>query len=1249
MLAGKRTAQSVFFTAETGGKFGELQLENEDYSLFQKALTSYLYGTAATYAETLGSIRLVSGGRNISKNIGTKAARKEFYTRPSRFGFNVVGATLKGLKTLPKGLAIEQIEETATQLSHNYFDIVVLNKDKSLIDGLNKDFFANVAVTSFGIMSPTTSGNIINGIKNEFRTRSEILNNQKLTKELISLTEAPATADSRVRKREILEELALSDAISLHKLRYMSASDIERVADLNRQMRHLQGQMNMLGKTGERSETAKRRKAEIKTEYDKLVTAQQEILNSKERSLKEREKNLNESLGVAAQNTEAAYWLGVNDFYNEIAMTQMGDGDYVSIEGELQEDGTINYTNLDEQISKYKGATIEVDGEQVDRFDYIKSQIESGYFYGVRVGKDIIINQPLINARIGVAPTSKEAQWAAVTPLEELFHISVAGKKVKFDGDAEAAINEVQSVLDEKLELKQISKETYKDFTDRLKLYTDKNGVDVEEFIAQLNNMVALGDINLSNIDEAPSLKTFLNNTIRNTFGDMSWMLNLKTSGDVFNLIKNFRSDVDKQVMQTTPEDEEVKDSRVYQEVEAFKDDLVNQQSKDATAFLIADKLQNEVDRRLKIDVDPETREDIVRNFLFDDRRGLLGLLKNYSPARNESIMGYLNSTTPGGKLLDARLIEFYQDDPRYNQIIQSTTDEAVQRKTERVTSEDITETTTEDVTDKPLAKKPTETIVYSDEILSNVGAANTEALEARITEEIQTAFKGKDISRFKELKDIPENITQLYADMFGLSTVEGIVDFKRNFPKLDEDAVRKIRTFLSRNAEDDFRRFPKTKDDKKRATGVKQTKLGKVMYDANDNFVGTLKQYKDILQGKNITLPAYDGTMVEFNRLDQSGKKLPLYRDSQHYKAALKFHIQNRIAEDVIPDKAQRLSAGLKFSKAKQQPKTVAKPMFSKAMRTLFDLQLPGRLKVDSLLDRLKLDKTLNLKELVLTPEGRKQIVDTFRDEIFILLPKEAWQQRDSFTSTGKNYGVSMSQGTVEEIAGYNQLKEDLSKAIDAAPDAAFGAPVLDKDGNVVNFKISGYATVFKGTRAEIKNKALEFNRKVTSIHETMWDRIAERINEDKSRASAIATYLKLTANDKSSWHRRGAAIFGYSPNPAGIGKTKYEMEHAMPATAAYLYLLDSAIQNAGRDESNFKDAYKLVTDNYKLIALDKAENKKLGAAGLGTAMPKGWDVLKNFWWQRYFNPQVVLKDGGIDPSLIVDLDGKHFKMYLI
>ena len=600
------------------------------------------------------------------------------------------------------------------------------------------------------------------------------------------------------------------------------------------------------------------------------------------------------------------------EFYGKLAKVKKEAEDVDQLDFEIFN----STTEVEDFLNKKKDPRINVK----------ESASEQGFFIPGVDGKPntIVINKE-------VALNEQAVNVAAHEFLHYILYETLKNNPV-------ASINLGNALLDElnKIDVDQIKDSNFKK---RMELYKDeKIEVQMEEALTLFSDALATGDIKF---DE--SISTKIGDKVRRALQkNFGVKVKFNKGKDVYNFIKDYNNSLEKGGITTAqravaeegaegeliPQAEQQADEQIvkkskgiYQEVETFKDDLVNEQSKDATAFLIADKLQNEVDRRLKIDVDPETREDIVRNFLFDDRRGLLGLLKNYSPARNESIMGYLNSTTPGGKLLDARLIEFYQDDPRYNQIIQSTTDEVVQRKTERVTSEDITETTTEDVTDKPLAKKPTETIVYSDEILGNVGAANTEALETRITEEIQTAFKGKDVSRFKELKDIPKNITQLYADMFGLSTVDGIVDFKRNFPKLDEDAVRKIRTFLSRNAEDDFRRFPKTKDDKKRATGVKQTKLGKVMYDANDNLVGTLKQYKDILQGKNITLPAYDGTMVEFNRLDKSGKKLPLYRDSQHYKAALKFHIQNRIAEDVMPDKAQRLSAGLKFSKSEAKP----------------------------------------------------------------------------------------------------------------------------------------------------------------------------------------------------------------------------------------------------------------------------------------------------------------------------------------
>ena len=56
----------------------------------------------------------------------------------------------------------------------------------------------------------------------------------------------------------------------------------------------------------------------------------------------------------------------------------------------------------------------------------------------------------------------------------------------------------------------------------------------------------------------------------------------------------------------------------------------------------------------------------------------------------------------------------------------------------------------------------------------------------------------------------------------------------------------------------------------------------------------------------------------------------------------------------------------------------------------------------------------------------------------------------------------------------------------------------------------------------------------------------------------------MKLVANHTGHWHKMGAEIVGWSTNPKGIGKTLYEYEHAMPATAAYLYLMDVALNQA-------------------------------------------------------------------------------------
>jgi len=362
----------------------------------------------------------------------------------------------------------------------------------------------------------------------------------------------------------------------------------------------------------------------------------------------------------------------------------------------------------------------------------------------------------------------------------------------------ETAINLGNALLSE---LNKIDPAQVKDsnFKKRMEQYADSTrAVQMEEAITLFSDAINTGDIKFNE-----NIFTKLGDSVRRTMQRFGVNIKFDNGRDVYNFVKDYNKSLEKgglslaQVQaaakgvegelvtpaEQQPEKQVIKESKIYQEVETFKDDLVNQETKDATAFLIADKLENEVDRRLKIDVDPETKEDIVRNFLFDDRRGLLGLLQGYDPARNESIMGYLNSSTPGGKLLDARLIEFYENDPRYNQIIQSTTDEAVQRRAEQVTAEEVT------VAETPT--KPEAKAIDPFRIMPDV--------KETATAEVQKSIADKDIDvttvTYKELKDAAPY--QTVADFFNIP-VSRIKNPKDNLRKSDN--VANIQRWILKN-----------------------------------------------------------------------------------------------------------------------------------------------------------------------------------------------------------------------------------------------------------------------------------------------------------------------------------------------------------------------------------------------------------------------------------------------------------------
>jgi len=312
-------------------------------------------------------------------------------------------------------------------------------------------------------------------------------------------------------------------------------------------------------------------------------------------------------------------------------------------------------------------------------------------------------------------------------------------------------------------------------------------------------------------------------------------------------------------------------------------------------------------------------------------------------------------------------------------------------------------------------------------------------------------------------------------------------------------------------------------------------------------------------------------------------------------------------------------------------------KAAFSKGMldiiniRSLFELETKG---IDKLLRLYGVDSTFDLK----TEEGINNFIEEVKTKLLPLMPKEFWFGKGGGTVFTPSYYVVGSSDNKVLKQKYKDLYNNILvpgiKALAKDPDVKFGKPI---DG-ITDFSVSSYSTIFKdGKTIKGNTKAIKnWNEKVATIHKEMWERFNKAIAKDKNNAKVIGNYMKMVGSDTKHWHKLGAQFVGYSKKITG---KRFEYEHAMPATSAYLYLMDAALS-----ESNFNTSYNIVIDNYKLIALDKAMDKKLTKVGLQRKMPEGWDLIRDNWWDRYFNDLVNNIDGGIDPNSIIGLDGKTF-----
>lgn len=367
---------------------------------------------------------------------------------------------------------------------------------------------------------------------------------------------------------------------------------------------------------------------------------------------------------------------------------------------------------------------------------------------------------------------------------------------------------------------------------------------------------------------------------------------------------------------------------------------------------------------------------------------------------------------------------------------------------------------------------------------------------------------------------------------------------------------------------------------------------------------------------------------------------KLPttLEQAKEFFTQKRKQGLVNVITEMLVKDAAPEVTEGkmepAKRAKVLSEIDRLPTLKFSKTAETALDrplFELEEKV-VDELLEKYNQQKTFKYK----TKEQVDEAIKEIEKELLPLMPKDFWFGKPD--SKG-NYGTAFTPSS--KVFGTTEKAKDLYKnywtteikKLRNLPDSAFGKKIP----GINDFSKSSYSTIFKNEatiKKNIKNGNIDkFNDKISKIHEAFWKRIYDKIQNNPKSATVIANYLKMVGSDTSHWHKLGAKFVGYSKNPSG----RYEYEHAMPATAAYLYLLDASLSGA-----NFNAAYAAVMDNYKLIALDKVMDKKLTAVGLQRKMPKGWKLLDNFWWQRYFNEEVAAIDGGIPTNSLIFLNGK-------
>ena len=538
--------------------------------------------------------------------------------------------------------------------------------------------------------------------------------------------------------------------------------------------------------------------------------------------------------------------------------------------------------------------------------------------------------------------------------------------------------------------------------------------------------------------------------------------------------------------------------------------------------------------------------------------RGILDLITEYKPESGVPLAAYIN------KFLPARAIEASK-----RVLGEEFTADVTEAK--GVVAEEAAEVT---VKEKPIAKKPSETVEFSQTQIEKIGAKDKAEVETRITEATNEAFKGQDIKTFGQTRNVPKAVADIYANMFGLNP-QTITDKTRNYQKTDAEGLTIAKQFLLKNAANDFSRLPETKDGFGKGTFLPRNVMNALYTDGK--LTGTLKDYMDLIRQKPTK---------------------PIYRDAvgQTIRGLLNLHIRNRMFETLVPTTAERAVGGAKFSKRIDTEEQIIK---NKKLDDLFKEVAQAKSIID-------VGKIIGIKgKITVNDSNRAQKQEQMLDFIKTgNIPSSVFEM-----AKFQNFAKRKVDGVYVNLPArgglyYGKSDPAYQTALDAAKenDSKYPDLAIPKRVNV------NKAFTEKGIN-QSKENAKFFNSFVNILNDA--------VNKNGLPIEIAALYI-TSAYQATTGIIKIAAPFKYKStkfeyagkdaSKAGDNKgKKFREEHTIPASVIGANLILAIQKNA------VKPVMKAIEDNYFQVQLSKKDDTKLDKANLDSTLFEGQTIFNN------------------------------------